>query len=181
MGLTMIRFKKIISTTLFAAFVAAGLSACAPGKAIKNENPQLVASPDKASMLLAEAADRASTALETLAAVEQTRTPKATVDPIPNVPPELKRAITVNWIGPVAPIAKKLADRAGYRFQEIGGAPPSPIVVSIDAENMPVIDVMRSIGLQLGKRADIRVNGPSKAVEVHYYPQDGLLPEATGG
>lgn len=145
------------------------LTACAPGNAITSRyNPQIVASPDKASMLLAEAADRASVAMETLAAVEQARSPGIAVAPIPDAPAELRRAMTVNWVGPVEPIGKTLADRASYGFVVIGDAPPVPIVVSVDVENRPVIDILRSIGLQLGKRADIKVDATRRVVEIHY-------------
>lgn len=149
------------------------VAACESGP-LKMDRPQMVASPDKVSLMLADAADRASSSLETLAAVEQARVPKASVSPINNAPPELRRAITVNWVGPVEPIAKTLADRAGYVFRVIGNEPPVPLVISIDAQNEPVIEVMRSVGLQLGSRADVRVDSASRSVEIHYAPVSGM-------
>jgi defect-in-organelle-trafficking protein DotD len=157
---------------LIAAALLTSLSACAPAR-LTSEHPQLVAAPDKASMMLADAADRASSALETLAAVEQSRSPSVAVSPIVDAPAELRRAITVNWVGPVEPIAKTLADRAGYTFQAVGSPPPVPLVVSIDVENTPVIDVLRSIGLQLGMRADMNVDGRRRMVELNYAPNTG--------
>lgn len=157
---------------LFSLFV---LAACAPGSALDREyKPQIVASPDKASMLLAEAADRASVALETLAAVEQSRSPGIAVAPITDAPPELRRAMSVNWVGPVEPISKTLADRAGYGFVTVGDPPPVPIVVSVDVENRPVVDILRSLGLQLGQRADVKVDAERKLVEIHYAPVTGV-------
>ena len=84
--------------------------------------------------------------------------------------------MTVNWVGPVEPIGKTLADRAGYGFVVVGAPPPVPVVVSLDVENAPVIDILRNVGLQLGQRADIKVDGTRKVVEVHYAPVTG-----TGG
>jgi len=136
-------------------------------------NPQVASTPDKVSLMLAESAQKASASLETLAAVEQARSPGVAVAPIENAPPELRRAITVNWVGPVEPITRTLADRAGYTFEAFGTPPPVPMVVSIDAENRPVIEVLRSIGLQLGQRADVRIDGSRRAVEVHYAPNTG--------
>jgi defect-in-organelle-trafficking protein DotD len=156
---------------LFAALTLTCLAACQPR--LTTDHPQLVAAPDKASMMLADAADRASNALETLAAVEQARTPAVAVAPIVDAPVEMRRAITVNWVGPVEPIAKTLADRAGYTFQAIGSPPPVPLVVNIDVENQPVIDVLRSIGLQLGMRADVNVDGRRRMVELNYAPNTG--------
>lgn len=150
------------------------LAACSPGKNIFSDaSPQLVAAPDKVSAMLANAADRASTALETLAAVEQGRSPGVAVAPIVDAPPELLRAITVNWIGPVETISKTLADRAGYGFRTIGTAPTVALIVSVDSENKPVIEVLRDIGLQLGQRADIHVNAQDQMVELQFGPNTG--------
>ncbi|PJB70841.1 MAG: hypothetical protein CO093_06810 [Alphaproteobacteria bacterium CG_4_9_14_3_um_filter_47_13] len=151
-----------------------GLAACSSGKPLRGDHPNLVAAPDKVSMMLADAADRASVALETLAAVEQARSPEISVAPIENAPAELRRAITLNWVGSVEPVAEKLAARAGYAFQTIGTSPPVPLVVSVNAENMPVIDVLRSLGLQLGVRGDVRVDGNRRIVEIHYAPNTGI-------
>ncbi|MCB9990150.1 MAG: DotD/TraH family lipoprotein [Rhodospirillales bacterium] len=159
-----------------AVAMMAALTACSSSysEPVEGDHPQLVASPDKVSMMLADAADRASVALETLAAVEQARSPEVSVSPIENAPVELRRAITVNWVGPVEPIAQKLASRSGYAFQVIGTPPPVPVVVSVNVENMPVIDVLRSLGLQLGVRGDVRVDGRRKIVEINYAPNTGV-------
>lgn len=139
-----------------------------------NSHPQIVAAPDSVSARLAEAADRASKSLETLAAVEHSRAPDVAVAPVGNAPAELRRAMTLSWVGPVEPITKTLADRAGYSFLTVGSPPPVPIVVNVDVENMPVIDILRDIGLQLGLRADIKVDGQGKVVEIHYPPNTGI-------
>ncbi|HEY0901188.1 MAG TPA: DotD/TraH family lipoprotein [Micavibrio sp.] len=164
--------RKLSTLSILASAVA--LSACTTTPQIFNRTPQVVASPDKVSAQLAEAADRASVALETLAAVEQARAPGIAVAPIENAPAELRRAITVNWVGPVEQITRTLADRAGYSFNVIGNRPVTPVVVSLDVENKPVIDVLRNIGLQMGMRADIRVDGTRRVVEVQYAPVPGV-------
>ena len=154
------------------AFLLTGCEAVNPG--FSNDQPQLVASPDNVSAMLADAADRASTALETLAAVEYARSPNTVVAPVGNAPAELRRAITVNWIGPAETLTQTLADRASYSFQTIGSPPPVPVVISIDAENKPIIDILRDIGLQLGARGDVRVDSTRKVVEIHYPPNTGI-------
>ncbi|NCC22039.1 MAG: hypothetical protein EOM26_06205 [Alphaproteobacteria bacterium] len=142
-----------------------GLSACT-----EIYEPQLVASPDKVSLMLAESADKASNALQTLAAIEQARSPGIAVGTIPDAPPELRRAMTIDWIGPAEELVIKLAGRAGYTFMTFGAAPPVPLVVNISAENKPVVDILRDVGLQLGQRADVKVDAIRKAVELHYAP-----------
>lgn len=164
------RFRFLYAVCIMLSLSA---SACSNIERFSNDNPQVVAAPDTVSAMLASAADRASNALESLAAVEQTRTPGAQVGPIGNAPSELRRAITVNWIGPVEPITQTLANRAGYEFLTIGSAPVIPIVVSLDVENRPVIDVLRDIGLQLGVRADVKVDSGRRMIEIHYVAHAG--------
>jgi defect-in-organelle-trafficking protein DotD len=144
------------------------------GPAFSGGHPQVVASPDKVSAMLVDSADRASTALETLAAVERARTPSANTAPLDNVPAELRRAISVNWVGPIEPIAKTLADRASYGFLVIGTTPSTPAVVSLDVENGKIIDGLRDLGLQLGMRGDLKVDARRKMVEIHYAPVEGI-------
>ncbi len=142
------------------------LGACSSDNGYKN--PQVVAEPDKVSIMLAQAADRASNALESLAAIEQTRTPGAEDAPSTNIPAELKRGMTVNWIGPVEGILKTVTNRASYKFTVLGESPANDVVVSLDMENKPIFDVLRSIGLQLGTRADVRVDSKNQTVELRY-------------
>ena len=159
--------RKILP--VFAA-VLIGLTGCTE----KIENPQIVASPDKVSLMLAEAADKASRSLETLAAVEQAKSPGVAVQPIYNAPRELQRTISVEWVGPAEQISQKLADRASYQFLTYGDTPPVPLIVNLNVENRPVIEVLRDIGLQLGVRADVKVDAERKVVELHYAPVTGI-------
>lgn len=165
----MIRITRLLFISLFLI----QLGACSTEKKIKGD-PQFVAEPDKVSLMLAQAADKAANALETLASVEQSKAPDISVAPIDNAPPALKRPMTVSWTGPVEPITRKIADHGSYFFRTIGTPPPVPLVVSVNTENQPIIDILRSIGLQLGVRADIRVDAQKQLVEIHYAPNTGI-------
>lgn len=165
----MSRFSNLLLLAL-----AVSITACSSLDKHSNDTPQIVAAPDTVSAMLADAADRASNALQTLASIESARTPATNVGPVGNAPAELRRAITVNWIGPVEPISKTISERAGYQFLTIGTPPPVPVVVSVDVENRPVIDVLRDIGLQLGVRGDVKVDGQRRTVEIHYPPNTGV-------
>lgn len=169
------KLNNILKKSLSFFALAFLLGACTPGNALNNKrDPQVLASPDRVSLMLAEAADKASNALQTLAAVEQSRAPAVAVEPIHNAPPELMRAMTITWYGPAEGLVKKLADRASYTFLAVGDKPPVPITVSIDVENQPVIDTLRDVGLQLGVRADVKVDSTRRMVEIHYAPVTGL-------
>lgn len=168
--------KNRLFSIVLSGFAVLTLAACGNG-GVGARNPQVAATPDRVSLMLADAADRSSNALQTLAAIEQARTPNVSTAPITDAPPELQRAITLSWVGPVDPVVKLLADRAGYAFQTIGNPPPVPLVVSVDAENQPVVEILRSIGLQLGTKANVAVNGAARTVELSYVPYGGSAGE----
>ncbi|TVQ81757.1 MAG: hypothetical protein EA357_12035 [Micavibrio sp.] len=157
------------TTSFYTALLTVGMLAVAgcswkPG----NVGHQMVAEPDGVSLRLAASVDRASTALQTLAAVEQSRTPLASVSPVKDAPRELLRTVSVEWVGPIEPITQRLAERVGYKFNIIGLQPPVPVIVTLNTAEKPVIDVLRDIGLQSGQRADIIVDAELKTVEVSY-------------
>jgi defect in organelle trafficking protein DotD len=158
--------KRGVYIAVFSVLAGVTLGACAPTV----KHPQMVAAPDRVSAMLADAADKASNALQTLAAVEQSKSPPANLAPIDNAPPELRRAVTIAWIGPVDTITEILAERASYRFKIYGDFPPVPVVVNIDTENRPIVEVLRDIGLQLGGRGDVRVDTARRIIELHYAP-----------
>jgi defect-in-organelle-trafficking protein DotD len=134
----------------------------------KFARPQVVAEPNSVDVMIADAADRATRALETLADIENTKTPVKSVAVVPNAPLELQRAVTFEWTGPVEPLVMELAQKAGYNYNTVGDAPTLPVIVNVRATNQPLIDVLRNIGLQMGARADLKVNGQARVMEVHY-------------
>ena len=148
--------------------VLAACSTAQPRGSVKN--PQLVAQPEKVTIMLAEAADRASRSLETLAAVEKTRTPGAEVASIPNAPQELQRTFSTRWYGPVEQLTEQVAARAGYTFETFGNKPATPIIVTLNAEDRQLINILRDIGLQIGQQGELKVDASRRAVEL-YYPQ----------
>lgn len=129
--------------------------------------------PDIVTVKLAQAADKASAALDSISGIEQQRNPDVhPVEDYTGVPPNLMQPITIRWSGPVEQITKALAERAGLRFHVKGNVPAVPLVVNVDAYQQPIIHVMRDIGLQAGHRADISVDGATGAVEVRYAAAD---------
>lgn len=146
--------------------------------------PQLVAEPDQSALMIADAADRATRALESLAAVEQVRTPSAAAAAaaVPNAPPELQKAVTFQWSGPAEDVIRDLASRAGYTFHTVGAQPPVPILVNLDIYNEPMIEVLRDVGLQMGTRADLKLDANRRSVEIIYAPTvNRPMPNSGGG
>ena len=154
--------RKTIVLSVF--LILCMLQACTSQKV----DQQLVAEPDPVSLRLAAAVDRASTALQTLASIEQARNPSVTIESVSDAPKELNRTMSINWAGPIEPLTQKLADRAGYKFQINGSPPAVPLIISLRSREKSVIEVLRDIGLQAGKRANIVVNVEDKTVELNY-------------
>lgn len=153
-----------LSKTLLSLSLLLLTSAC-----VRNmPQPQLIAEPDSVTLRLAQAADRAANALDNLAAVEQVRTPVDLPPLASSAPAELRRSVTVDWIGPIGPIAQQLADRASYKLVTTGNPPETPVIVNVNVRNQPVIEVLRDVGLQLGSRATLKVDANNKAVELSY-------------
>lgn len=129
----------------------------------------LAAQPDIVTVKLAQAADKASKALDTIAGIEQMRTPIA---PAPenyrNAPPNLMQPVSLRWSGPIELVAKTLADQAGLRFRVKGSQPAAPLVVNVDAYQQPILHILRDIGLQAGQRADLSVDPSGGAIELRY-------------
>jgi len=130
----------------------------------------VAAQPDIVSVKLAQAADKASRALDIMANIEQYKNPNMPKlqENFQNLPPNLGQPVTVKWSGPMEQIVYVLSGRAGYKMQVVGIVPEVPIVVNLDAYQQPLIHVMRDIGLQIGTRADLIINQQEGFVEVRY-------------
>lgn len=133
----------------------------------------IAAEPDLVSTRLAQAAEKASLALDTIAGIEQERAPQmpAPVD-YSSAPPALTQPITVRWSGPIEQMVEALASRAGMKYQKVGSRGGAPLIVNVDVYQRPLIEVLHDLGLQSGRRADISVNSSNNTIEIRYAPVD---------
>lgn len=131
--------------------------------------------PDAVNMRIAEASERAAKALEAMSLVEQARTPvDMTPPPLRDAPEELKQLVTITWVGPIETVSALMADVAGYEFDVIGERPQNPVIVNVEVTQRPVMEVLRSLGLQAGRTADLSVNADKRVIEVRYAPVPAL-------
>ena len=156
----------------FLAALAAGCAPLGPDRDKAAATPD--AMPGRAETLLIEAAQRAEAALTVLARIrseERSRTPA----PVPrDVPPELLRTATLDWIGPVETLAGTLAERAGYGFAVAGPRPVRPAIVAVAARDRPLLDLLRDAGMQLGAAGTLTVDAGRRAVRLDWAaPEDG--------
>ncbi len=135
----------------------------------------VAAEPDLVGTRIAQAAEKASQALDALSGIEQQRTPIITqAEDLSAAPANLTQPVTVRWSGPIEQISQTLATRAGLRYVTRGSQPPVPITVAVDVYQQPLIEVLKSIGLQAGRRADLNVDGNAGVLEIRYAPVDRL-------
>ncbi len=150
------------------------LVACEQGQAGGGPSVTPVATePDIVTVKLAQAADKASKALDSIAGIEQAKSPAAPpLEDYAGAPPNLLQPVTLRWSGPLEQVTRTLAQRAGLKFRVKGNEPAVPLTVNIDVYEQPILHVLRDIGLQAGHRADLAVDGPGGAIEVRYAPSD---------
>lgn len=129
--------------------------------------------PDPVGWRLAQAAEKASTAMHKMAEIEAYRTPMA--DQKDNeIPPDLQKTISITWTGPLDQVVRTLAEVIGYKFGVIGQASHVPLVVTVEAHDQPIGRILRDVGDQAGRRADVLVDTIKRTIDIRYAPVDGL-------
>ena len=122
------------------------------------------AGPDPAEVRLVEAAERAGGALASLARALPAPDPQSGLPDARSLPAVLRTPVTVDWSGPVEALTADLARRAGYRFAEAGRPPARPLIVTVQAEDEPLIAVLRDAGLRAGAAATLTVDAARRTV-----------------
>lgn len=164
-----IDFQATVRAATFAAVI--GLSACAGDTSVT----PLVAENDPVALRIAQATEKATKALDTIAGIEQYKSPLPAMENFAGAPPAISQPITITWSGPAEQIVKNLAEKAGYTYQTAGEPAGIPLTVMINAYEKPLIDVLRDVGLQLGNRADVALDVNSSVVQLRYAPTDGKI------
>ena len=118
---------------------------------------------------LAEAADSVSHSLTQLGATEQAAYPPISVAEPPNPATYgMEIPASIEWAGPVEPLIRQIAAATNYRFKALGKKPSIPINVSVTAKNLPMGDILRDVGYQCGKRAQVIVFPSQHIIELRY-------------
>lgn len=76
--------------------------------------------------------------------------------------------VNLDWSGPIEPLLQKIAGYTQYKVKVLGNEPASAIIVSVTGKQMLVADVIKSAGLQAGKRANIVVYPTTRIIELRY-------------
>ncbi len=164
------RYPAVLAALCLAAALAGGCAplGMGPGSSTEAAPGSEVRRPDPAEARLAEAASRAEAALTALARIRAAEASPAPAGVPANVSPELRRPVTLDWIGPVETLAETLAGQAGYRFAVAGPPPVRPAMVAVKAQDVPLIEVLRDAGLQAGAAATLVVDAGNRTVRLDW-------------
>jgi defect-in-organelle-trafficking protein DotD len=118
---------------------------------------------------LAEASYAVSRSISNLSATAQAARPyhRITEPPHPTTF-GMEGLSTVDWAGPVEPLVRQIAKAANYRVRVLGTAPAIPVLVSIYDQNMMLGDILRDVGYQCGRRAEVIIFPHSRVIELRY-------------
>lgn len=123
----------------------------------------------EAESRLADAASSISDSLRQLAEIERATHPQAK---LPSPPAAeligMEQLASVQWTGPVGPLAEKIARATHYKLRVLGKSPAIPILISISAKDTPLADILRDVTFQCGSKANIVVYPASRTIELRY-------------
>ena len=123
----------------------------------------------KAEVELATAANSVSKSLQELVEINRAAHPHAKLSqPLDPMAIGMGQLGSIDWNGPVAPLVKKIAEATGYKLKTLGTAPAIPILVSVNAKDTPLADILRDAEFQCGNRANIVVYPATKIIELRY-------------
>jgi len=164
--------QPVINLKTLCLMAVLGLTACETDTFLVQP---VATEPDLVGVRIAQAAEKASDALNSISAIEQQKSPAAPPqEDFSGAPPQMLQPVTIRWTGPIDQISRTLASKAGLGFRTKGRTPPVPVTVSLDVYQQPLIHVLRDIGLQAGQRADLNVDALGGVVEIRYAPFDKL-------
>jgi defect-in-organelle-trafficking protein DotD len=136
---------------------------------LQAEAQQRRAADHRAYVALAESASSVSQSLTHLAQTEQAAHPPMSVSTPPSPASYgMGMRASINWNGPVKPVVQQLANAANYKLKVLGKEPPIPVIVSVSAKNAAVGNILRDIGYQSKKRAQIVVFPSKHTIELRY-------------
>jgi len=158
---TIMRFK--LSYLLLIVVSLAGCCSASVKTCCESIEPQ-----DTATVQLAEAASSISRSLTELSAIQQANTPTPCVCLPVTRTCEMANLVSIDWAGPVGPLVDRIGCMTHYRVRKLGVPPAIPIIVSINARNTPLADIVRDVAFQCGTRACIVIYSDKRIIELRY-------------
>lgn len=154
--------KKLPLFFLLTLFLC-GCSTTVPKKPPMNEPS------DDANITLAEAASSISDSMQQMAKVEKIILPSGNDNAL-TIPStyNLQKRASVDWSGPIEELTNRISKAANYHLRVLGKAPAVPVLISLNAKDESLAEILRDIDYQAGKKAAIHVYPNQQVVELRY-------------
>ena len=124
--------------------------------------------PDKDALYqLAESAKSVTASLNKLAKVQRAQNPKFYREKTNIVKKRIKGTVSVDYIGPIEPLLKKLAKSTKMRYRKIGKSTGTPIIVSLKVANSSLKEAIEDISYQAQNHASVQVTR-SGVIQIRY-------------
>jgi len=164
----------------FLCLLLVGMTGCARNPAQPEPNEfstqllnklkyQDITAHEDASLLLAESAANTTKAFQRLALIKRAVHPHAKLPPMPDpVSIGMSGKASIDWAGPIEPLLQKLAKASHYNVRVIGRRPPIPIIISVNAKNTSLADILRDVSFQANQQATIMLYPHKRLMELRY-------------
>ena len=117
---------------------------------------------------LAESAATVSASFKELARIEKSKNPSKRLKAARAISLEMTGHATVDYTGPVETILKQIAKVSKVRYRKLGHPKGTPILVSINSRNTPIVDIIQDISYQVHKHANVKLHSKQKVLELRY-------------
>ena len=136
--------------------------------------PELEAERTPVALELQRAALDAKAALWQRAAIQQARTGTGLAEPggVWTTPPGLDAPVSIGWVGPYQALVSTVAQQTGYGYEPVGNAPVNPIIIRVNAEQIPAVVVLRDASWQARDRASLEIDEPRRTLRVRFHHAD---------
>jgi defect-in-organelle-trafficking protein DotD len=123
---------------------------------------------------LQRAALDAKAALWQLSAIQQAKTGTGLAENggVWTTPAGLDGPVSVAWVGPYQSLVSTVAGQTGYGYEPVGKAPVNPIIVRVNAEQIPAIVVLRDASWQVRDRAALEIDEARRVLRVRFHHVD---------
>ena len=123
----------------------------------------------QAQAQLAEAAQSVNSSMQQLSAIQLATPPSIKMAPPVNAyAVGMSQQSSLDWTGPVKPLLQKVASASGYHVRVLGTTPAIPLIVTINANDQTLADILRDTTYQVAKKARIKLYPKSKVIELRY-------------
>ncbi len=155
-------YKAMYFRLIMLAVIPFLINGCAP-------TPPPIYSMSGTDASLAEASYSVSRSISSLSETAQAAHPLPKLAPPPNPASYGMGGLTsIDWSGPVEPLIRQIAKVANYRVRVLGTPPAIPILVTVYDKNMMLADILRDVGFQCGRRAEVVIFPESRVIELRY-------------